>query len=522
MKKTIFIFYLFIIISTNAQEMFKNFEIRNLKINNKHDNYGTAFYKNNSIVFASASSNGKLHLFKGEIINGNVDKYWVFSKGSKNDTHESNVAFTNDYKTVYFTRSLYGKEYRNKTVVKKTIALFKATINSKGVWTNIIELPFNDKNYDVGHPTLNKENTKLYFSSNMPGGFGKTDIYQVDILPNGNYSEPNNLGPSINSTGNDIHPYISGDNFLYFSSNGHPGNMGGLDIYVSQVNENGVSKPEHVNAPVNSKWDDFSFIIDYTKRIGFFSSNRPGGKGRDDIYYFKETIIKEKEEVVEIEPEVIKEECNQIVKGYVYLNATNKKIPNTVVNLVSGLGKKLESFTTLDDAKFQFNIKCNEKYFIEAGKEGYKPFTKSIKTLGLNKKQNKLDLYLLKIKEIVHEKKKLKVGEIGFNFNEAKLLKRFTYQLDKAIILMSEDPNLKIEIESHTDSRAEDEFNMRLTEERIFAIYEYLGQKGITADRIKGKAFGETMPLNKCVNNVECTEDEFLLNRRTMFKLIKK
>lgn len=515
--------------------MFKNFEIKNLKINNKHQNFGTAFYKNNSIVFSSASSSGKLHLFKGEIIDGDVDKYWIFAKGSKNSTHETNVAFTNDYKTVYFTRSLYGKEKRNKTIIKKTIALFKATISKNGTWTNITELPFNDRNYDVGHPTLNKENTKLYFSSTMPGGFGKSDLYQVTILQNGNYSEPENLGPGINTSGNEIHPYISGDNYLYFSSNGHKGNLGGLDIYVSQVNSNGVSYPEHVNAPVNSKWDDFSFIIDYNKRIGFFSSNRPGGRGEDDIYYFKETFKKEivaevvEEKIIEetkIIDDVVKTEeegeCSQTINGFVYLNATHKKIPNTIVTLVSGYGEKIESLTTSNDAKFQFNIKCNQKYFVEAGKEGYKPFTKSLKTLNLNNKKNKLDLYLLKIKMEPKRKMKLKAGEIGFNFNESRLLKRFTYQLDKAIILMIEDPELRIEVESHTDSRAEDEFNMQLTEERIFAIYEYLSQKGITANRIKGRAFGETVPLNKCVNNIDCTEEEFLLNRRTMFKLIKK
>lgn len=507
------IFILVFMVQIQAQEMFKDFKIKNISANTKKENYGTAFFKDNSIVFSSEYG-GKLNLYIGEIENGDVDRYKIFSKGLSNKTLESNVAFTNDYKIVYFTKSAYGKESRRKkNNVKAIIELYKADISNDGTWSNIIKLPFNNKAYDVGHPTLNKENTKLYFSSNMPGGFGKSDIYEVDILPNDEYSEPRNLGPSVNTSGNELHPFISGDNYLYFSSNRHPKNLGGLDIYVAQVNSNGVSSAEHVNEPVNSTADDFSFIIDYNKRIGFFSSNRKGGKGQDDIYYFKEIIKKGKTEVEQ--PKI----CNQSIKGFVLLNATNKIIPNTKIDLLDNKGKKITSFNSSNDASFNFNIKCNKTYYIKAEKDGYKPFTKTIISSKVNNKNNEANLFLVKIKTEEPKKQTVKPGEVGFNFNEARLLKRYTYQLDKAIILMIENPNLYIEIESHTDSRSEDELNMELSERRIENIVEYISSKGISSRRIRATAYGETKPLNKCVNNVKCTQEEYLINRRTTFKL---
>jgi outer membrane protein OmpA-like peptidoglycan-associated protein len=505
-------------IQMQGQEMFKDFEIKNITINTKKQNFGTAFFKNNTIVFSSENT-GKLNLFVGRIENGDVSRNMVFRKGMSNHTHESNVAFTNDFKTVYFTKSSFGKENtkRNNNDVKSVISLYKADLSLDGTWSNIQPLPFNNKNYHVGHPTLNKENTKLYFSSNMPGGIGKSDIYVVDILGNNEYSKPKNLGSTVNTKGNELHPFISGDNFLYFSSNGHSKNLGGMDIYVTQVKNNNVSVTEHVNEPINSRYDDFSFIIDYNKRIGFFSSNRPGGKGQDDIYYFKEKV-KEKKEII-TKPTT----CNQFISGTIFLNATQKKLPNTNVVLYDSNDNKIESIKANTNAEYKFKTKCNQPYIIKVDKEGYKKFKKSITSTQINNKINNLDISLVETKKDLPIKKQLvKPGEIGFNFNEAKLLKRYVYQLDKAIILMIENPNLYIEIESHTDSRAEDELNMELTERRIENIVEYIATKGISTRRIRARAFGETKPVNKCVNNVVCTEEEYLENRRTTFKLKEK
>jgi outer membrane protein OmpA-like peptidoglycan-associated protein len=515
--RKIIVILLLSILATNAQNKNKKFEIKNIGINDRNQNFGAAFYGNSKIVFSSSKA-GILDLYVSEIVNHNVTKSQVFSKGINANTHHSNVAFTNDLRTVYFTRSEHGThntvKYRKDK--RPIIALYKADLSSTGQWSNITEMPFNSKKYDVGHPTLSVDNKKLIFSSNMPGGYGKTDLYEVDILGDGTYSEPRNLGSGINTKGNELHPFISGNNFLYFSSNGYSNSFGGLDIYVAHIIGDKLGETRHVDRPINSKDDDFSFIIDYQKLIGFFSSNRRGGKGSDDIYYFKlvdavETITK-KEKV---------RKCNQPVIGNVYLEATNRKLSDAIVYIKDKNKENIDTFDTKNGSKFNFDIKCNETYYFEAEKEGYRSIFRRLNTNNTNQYGNKIDLYLEKIKEKSIPLPKIRVGEIGFDYNESILLKRYLFQLDKAVIKLIEDPQLKIEIESHTDCRAEDEFNMKLSEDRIFALYEYLSRKGISAQRVRGRAFGETVPINHCVNDIECTEQEFLINRRTTFKLIK-
>ena len=507
---------LFIIINLNAQqEDLKNYDVKRISANTKHSDFGTTFYGDNKVVFSSEY--GKyLNLYIGKIENKDVDKIKVFSKSTTKDTHETNVAFTNDLKTVYFTKSIYGKEKKGKTIKKSAIAIYKATIDTNGNWIDEQPMPFNSEDYDVAHPTLNKENTKLYFTSNMPGTFGDNDIFEVDILPNNSYSEPINLGPNVNTSGKEMFPFISGDNYLYFSSTGHKNNLGDLDVYRVQVTNNGVSKPIHLNEPINSKWADFSYVYNTKTNTGFFSSNRIGGKGSDDIYIFTE---KEPEEPKEPKEETVKtEKCKQKITGKAMINATKKIIPLASVKLMDDKGKIIKEIKTKADGTYTFlNILCDKTYYLEAVKEGFTAFTKAVKT-PKNSNINNIPLYLIKNKEKTQPKKaNIRLGKVDFNYNESKILKRFAYELDLAIRVLKKNPNLIIEFESHTDSRAEDEFNMHLSEERIEAIKEYMGFKGIQVNRIKGKAYGETKPLNHCVNDSDCTEEEYLINRRTTF-----
>jgi len=220
------------------------------------------------------------------------------------DFHEASVAITNDGKTIYFTRDNLNKRDRLDYDKEGTthLKIFKASLDN-GTWSNIEELPFNSENFSVGHPALSPDNKQLYFvSDRFPKDFQKleiknngnnkgadindTDIYVVDILENGNkYSTPLNLGSSINTNGREMFPYIAKDSTLYFSSDGYL-NLGLLDIYKSDIIKNANAKPKNLGAPFNSNADDFAFFINSDTDSGYFSSNREGGKGNDDIYSF--------------------------------------------------------------------------------------------------------------------------------------------------------------------------------------------------------------------------------------------
>lgn len=512
MKKIILLILLFNITTIFSQKEEVKWLIKNVSINDSNNNYGTSFYGKN-IIFSSASSN-MLHLYVGTIKGDDVISKKIFFKTS---THISNVAFTNNLKTMYFTRSLYGEENTTKSHKdkKEVIAIFKATKSSDGSWGQITPLPFNSENYDVGHPALNKDNTKLYFSSNMSGTLGKSDIFVVDILENNKYSKPRNLGSGVNSKGNELHPFISRDNKLFFSSNGM-GGFGGLDIYVVDLNDKN-SKAKLLPKPINSKSDDFSYIFNQTTKRGYFSSNRPGGKGGDDIYLFFE---KEKKEEVIVKEK--KKECSQKIIGTVYINATQKRVENALVKLKDDNEKVIETFQTEENAKFYFRLDCATKYKIEASKEGFKTSERIMLT---NKHENliaKKNLFLTETAKKGEKKEFLYVGSVDFDYNEWKLKERYRYELDKAIRIMKANPKLTIHFESHTDSRAPADFNMELSEKRIDILKEHIGFSGIFRKRFSGEAFGETKPINRCVKGVECKEEEHLANRRTIFVLKEK
>jgi outer membrane protein OmpA-like peptidoglycan-associated protein len=205
--------------------------------------------------------------------------------------------------------------------------------------------------------------------------------------------------------------------------------------------------------------------------------------------------------------------------GTVYINATQKIIPNAIVFLKNKNETIADVYKTTENAKYEFRVKCNKTYKIEGTKVNYKTSRGFLKTNGQNSTIARKNIFLTSAIEKAAPRRRLRTGKVDFNYNESKLLKRYTYELDKAIILMKEKPELLFEFESHTDCRADDEFNMNLTRERVEKITEYMGFKGISIVRIKATAYGETKPLNGCVNGVDCFEEEYLINRRTTFVL---
>lgn len=494
-----------------AQESLVKYELTNLEVNNKYPSFGLSFY-NNQIVFTGTKNGYNYNLF---IINEDDTSLNKSLKFSKSDDLYSNVALTKDKKTLYFTKSIYGKKNTLKKNKNAYLGIYRATLSTKGVWENIKPLPFNSNKYDVAHPTLNKDNSILYFTSNMPGTIGNNDIFEVVIHEDGSYSEPRNLGPNVNTKNREMFPFIASDNFLYFSSDNSMENFGGLDIYYVKINGSTTTKKIHLNAPINSKADDFSYIFNPELRIGYLNSNRQGGKGDDDIYSFKEKKIKIKEK------EEKKKECDQKVIGIVHRNNNiNNVASGALVVLKSENGQEIETKTTRSNARFYFNIKCNKNYSLTASRDGLLKKTNTFKAGNKHLESIKNNINL----DLNETVKKIEIisGKINFSFNDINLGKDHEYQLEKATILMRQNPNLNVLIESHTDSRGDDEINMQLTEKRVASVSNYFTSNGVDNNRVITKAFGETKLLNKCKNKVKCTTKEHLTNRRTTYELIQK
>ncbi|MHA7058636.1 TolB family protein [Aquimarina sp. M1] len=281
----------------NASE---NFLIKPLSINSENSDYAPSFYKG-ELVFASSRNSKSLTVILQENTNEPFSDLYTTSKnipdkeisklkGAVNTKfHESSATFSPDGKTVYFTRNNYSeRKFKRNTKGCVLLKIYKADYNN-GKWKNVKELPFNSNEYSTAHPALSPDGKFLYFASDMPGSYGKSDIYVVAIHKDGSYGTPQNLGSLINSAGRETFPYISDKGTLFFTSDGHVG-FGGLDIFMVLPDTDKGWQIYNMGAPINSSKDDFTFIINEENMMGYFASNRSGGKGSDDIYGFKQMI----------------------------------------------------------------------------------------------------------------------------------------------------------------------------------------------------------------------------------------
>ena len=265
-----------------------NYNIKNLEVNTEYSDFGVSYYGGDAIYASSKKDNNKsrknwtngqpyLELYRGAIDGtGEIIDSDAFSDNLSTKYHESNAIFTKDLKTVYFTRNNYFESHYGKDSIGwNNLKMYKADVADGGEWSNIMPMPFNDDNYSVGHPALSNDERTLYFTSDMPGSMGETDIFKVSVNSDGSYGAPMNMGSQINTFGKEMFPYVSKKGNLYFSSDSR-GGLGGLDVYVVPLN-NATVEPLNLGTPINSNLDDFSFIIDNDKNTGYFSSNRSGG-----------------------------------------------------------------------------------------------------------------------------------------------------------------------------------------------------------------------------------------------------
>ena len=525
MKKYIiytFLIFLTSIITGQENSGLPNYEytIQNLEINSKYQDYGVTIVGDSLVYFASSrkvnsirnknwqgNNQPFLQLYKGNLTSANeIENIELVSKRINSKYHDANLTFTKDLSTVYFTRNNYlNKKFKKDTLGRNLNQLYKATIDKKGKWT-VYQMPFNNDNYQTGHPALSPNEDKLYFISDMPGGYGATDIYVVDILENGSYSSPKNLGPSINTEGKEMFPHIRENNLIYFASDGFADGIGGLDMYVSEItNESNNSNPVNLGKPLNTKLDDFGYVIKPNSNIGFFSSNRAGGKGDDDIYAF-------------IETEVIKPECTQLITGTVIDKSSNSVIRNTLVELMDISGNLIESVQSNSKGEFNFKVKCDTEYLITATKTGYSinqlPF-KSTEEFDFKHTIN----IALEPSDFTRKNGYvfINISPIFFELDKWNIRPDAAEILENVFRILKKFPDVNVNLESHTDSRANDNYNSVLSKKRAKSSLEWLLRKGINPERITAKGYGETRLVNKCSNNVKCTEAEHQLNRRTEF-----
>ncbi len=507
------------------------FQLSDINVNSSSSDFAPSFH-NDELVFASSRANSSInkvihewnekpfldlytvtanHNTVGGDLNG-LEKV----KGKVNTKfHESSSVFTKDGKEMYFTRNNYTDQRLKQNEHGTTLLKIYRSRLEKGKWSKAEELPFNSDSYSVAHPAISADGKKLYFASDMPGGKGLSDLYVVDI--NGDdFGIPRNLGSKINTEGRETFPYISDSGRMYFASDGHIG-LGGLDVFVAIPTMNGFEKPLNVGEPVNSPYDDFTFILNENTKIGYFASNRPGGKGDDDIYSF-----------LQIEDLITR--CKQTVEGQVSDAETRQIIQKAAVSLLDKNNKVIKSVVVDANGKYEFNVECTNEYIIRAVHPDYKRTEVQLLTDNTFEKEHKKPLQLNKGNDLGITNigvgddlaKLLQLEPIYFDLDKSFIRPDAEIELQKVIAALQEYSNINIDVRSHTDSRAGDDYNMRLSERRAHSTMKYIIDKGnIDKSRLSGRGYGETAIVNECINDINCSEEKHQLNRRSEFIIIK-
>lgn len=496
-------------------------EVRNIsEINTSLTEFGTTFF-GDKIIYSSAKDSTKfggktykynnqpyLELYVADVdSNGTFSNERKFAKRDQISYHNSNLAFLpGSDSIVYFSANILqgGGRLKKNDVGTNNIGIFKAKL-SEGRMRDIEPMRFNNVNYSCAHPAITADGKWIYFTSDMHGGQGETDIYVAAILENGLTDKPVNLGPTINTEGKEMFPFIR-ENVLYFSSDWHYG-LGGLDVFRSEMDDKGnFGEPRNLGKPINSNRDDFAYIIADNKSSGYFSSNRDGGKGDDDIYHFKK-------------------ECEQAIAGIITNKSSAKPIAGVRVTALNG-EKEIAGAVTTADGKYAFSqLPCNTQITITAEKPDHVTVTQLV-TLPPLTGTTPFNIELTDYSSLVTKQdsvEKITINPIFFDFDKYDITPQAATELDKVVYVLQNFPNVIIKIESHTDARGEDDYNLTLSQNRAKATYGYILSKGIAASRIESvSGYGETRHVNQCSNGVECSEEEHLRNRRSEFIVVKK
>jgi outer membrane protein OmpA-like peptidoglycan-associated protein len=413
------------------------------------------------------------------------------------------VSFSPDGNTMYFSReSFYDKIYEKDPSTKYKISvlhLFKS-IFQEGQWSEAEALSLNGVNYSVKNPSVSPDGTTLYFASDKSGGYGNFDIYSAPIDGNGSVGEATNMGQKLNTEAQEMFPFISSNNTLYFSSNGHLG-LGGLDVFFTKIVDGKVGPVRNIGAGVNDYADDFAFSINEQTQEGFVSSNRlaNGEDMSDDIYSIKK-----------LEPI-----CDVLMTVTVRDSKTGLILEGAAVSIQDAEGNIFGNKISNGDGVIEYIIECDIDTKLVGSKINYE--SGSTLVAGTSEEEVFTELLLTPIEEIILANKVI-LNPIYFDFDKSNITAKAAFELDNLIQLMNKYKSIVISVESHTDSRGSSSYNLSLSERRAKSTAQYVISKGIDASRISGNGKGETMPSTDCGGS--CNEEEHQLNRRSEFIIL--
>lgn len=487
------------------------FEVKNLSFNTKYAEFG-GVVEGDALYITSAGDSDKEYVWNQEpyldvyeySIEGDelMDKEKL-SKDINTRFHEGLLSFSPDGRTVYFSReSFFDNIYELDTTNTKfsQLHLFKATRGLNRRWENVESLAINNKEYSIKNPSVSSDGKTMYFSSDMPGGKGKYDIYKAEINPDGSIGEPSNLGDHINTEGQEMFPYISDSNTLYFSSNGKLG-LGGMDVFFTQASEDPQESVRNIGMPVNSNADDFAFNFNEDTGKGYVSSNRVGGKGSDDIYQITRT----------------RAFCEVMLNATVTNSETGTPLPLTEAILYGEDGSILAKRITNAEGLAQFRLECDRPATIKASLDKFKGDEVKVEASSAELKDLTLELEPEEEIKIITEDRIL-LAPIYFDYDQSYITTLGSYELEKLVSILFKYPDMKINVRSHTDSRGKYDYNLKLSSDRAKSTVKYVTSKGINASRITGEGLGETEPLFDCGKN--CKEEEHQYNRRSEFIIV--
>ncbi len=499
------------------------YKITNLYANTEDGDFAPSFYKDR-IVFASSRTdksnpknynwNGKpfLDMYVSDIDGDQLKTPSVFDKNLNSKMHDGTASFNKDGTFMAFTCNNQDLTRKDKYV---KLQIFFSSFKD-GKWTKNEPFFLNNKDYSVGHPCLTPDGNTMYFSSDMPGGLGKADIYRIKKDEKGNWGKPENMGNKINTEGDDMFPFFESTNsILFFTSNGHYG-LGGLDIFTCALTERECGPVLNAGFPLNTQYDDFSIIANDSITKGYFSSNREGGCGDDDIYFV----------------DISKMNLGKKIIG-VAKDKDMNILPNTFVTLKDDAGNVLDTFTTKANGSYVFLVDADKNFKLTGKKEKYSEGTNTASTYG-SEFVVKADVTLLTEEEIIE--KKIEAGNdlasipglnpIFFDLDKYDIRPDAQTELDKIVKIMNDHPDMVIELGSHTDCRHTKLYNQILSNHRAKASANYIRKRITNPDRIYGKGYGESKLIAGCACEgkvvSDCTEDEHQKNRRTEFIIIKK